>query len=138
MHIYLSSPSGDEFFFGAVKEAVEAVQKVHGENRFHLIYPSKKIPKDLGAVDLNFSQLLNAHVVILNISPITVDDREFYNPGVMVEYGMVFASDRGAWQSRIPRPVHKVYCHEEYKKTNLTPPLGLESVESYAREVRRA
>src|SRR5207247_1341380 len=62
-----------------------------------------------------------------------IGEREIYNPGVMVEYGMVFASDRLAWQIRIPQPIHKVYCHEGYKKTNLTPPLGIESVESYAR-----
>ena len=32
-----------------------------------------------------------------------------------------------------PRPVHKVYCHDGFKRTNLTPPLGIESVEAYTR-----
>ncbi len=133
MDIYLASPAGDTFFFEAVAEAVDAIKKVHGEAWFRLVHPPRKLPKDLGQVDLNFAQLLGSDVVILNISPETVDARDLYNPGVMEEYGMVFASDRGTWQSRWPRPVHKVFCHDSFLRTNLTPPLGIESVESYSR-----
>ena len=133
MDIYLASPSVDDFFFKAANEAVEALKKIHGEDRFRLIHPPKQLPKDLGTVEANFAQLLNSDVVILNISPERVGEQDIYNPGVLVEYGMVFASDRGAWESRYPRPVHKVYCHDGFKRTNLTPPLGIESVEAYSR-----
>jgi hypothetical protein len=109
------------------------VRKVHGEGRFRLIYPPKKMPKDLGRVDFNFAQLLGCDVVILNISPDRTDGRDLYNPGVMVEYGMVFASDRTVGPTRWPTPTHKVFCHDEFQRANLSPPLGLESVEAYAR-----
>ncbi len=135
MDVYLSSPSTDEPFINAVLEAVDRVKKLRGEDSVRLVYPPRKMPEDKRRVEWNFAQLLDCDVVIFNMSPEVVQGRDFYNPGVVIEYGMVFALDRTnlPWQGNWPVPIHKVYCHKNFPKSNLTQPIPVESVEGYER-----
>jgi len=135
VQVYLSSSSSDGFFIDAAVEAVRLANERFGPEAILFVFPPRQIGGDLGRIDLNVRRLLESDVTIFNISPEQVGNAAIYNPGVMIEYGMVFASDRTnpLWEGRLPVPIHRVYCDSSFDKTNLTPILNLESVQSFDR-----
>ena len=135
MQVYLSSSSSDGFFIDAAVEAVRLANERFGPDAVSLVFPPRQIGGDLGRIDLNVKRLLESDVTIFNISPERIGDAWPYNPGVMIEYGMVFASDRTnpAWEGRRPLPIHRVYCDSAFDRRNLTPILNLESVQNFDR-----
>lgn len=134
--IYLSCDSNNSYFIKTVIDAVDELKKRLSPDSVELIYPPKQIGGDTGKVLTNVLRIREADLVIFDVTP-TVDDdgAAYYNPGVMIEFGIVLALEypqKGQpWEGRLPKPVYRVLCSSNYSRGNLTPLVNEASVISY-------
>ncbi len=135
MQVYLSSRDSDDFFVRATLKAVQNVNEDIGREILSVIFPPRGIGGDLGRIDLNVARLIQSDVILSNVSPESVNGHHVYNPGVMIEYGMLFAADISTppWGGRLPLPIHRVYCDSTVDRATLTPILNRESVQTVER-----
>lgn len=145
MKIYLSCDNKNEFFVKSVNLAVRRARRKFTGTLIDLIYPPRGIGGDTGKVLTNILRLFEADLTLIDASPRMIRGTRTwtYNPGVMIEYGIVLALDNPTaifgsspgvpWQGRQPRPTYRVFCHRSCPRSSLTPIINQESVRDYKR-----
>ncbi len=130
--VFLSCDSTDTFFRDAVKKAIKNVQTNYPDIPITYTYP----PEDAGVegekIVSDTMTILLADIIIFNATPAvhsqgTPDEHNDYNPGVLIEYGIVLGQDEAPgtarWMSRHPKPVHKVFWRKGVAPRSSSTPL---------------
>jgi hypothetical protein len=145
LRIYLSCDNKNDFFVEAVVLAVRRLRRRSSSTSIELIYPPRAIGGDTGKVLTNILRISAADVILFDVTPKKSRGHELrtYNPGVMIEYGIVLGLDNPAamgqggpgtpWNGRQPRPVYRVFCNRSFPRSSLSPIINQESVREYRR-----
>lgn len=141
MNIYLSCDSSNEFFINVIEAATKSVGKNFEPTAITLVYPPRRIGPDKGSVKWNTLMIRDADLVIFEVTPRVNEMRKEvqYNPGVMIEFGIVLDQDSPtsggtsgrSWEGRLPKPSYFVFCSNKFSRTRLTPLLNEVSVIAY-------
>ena len=125
MIVYLASDSRNTFFTGVVRAATDEYRpSMPNGTRLDLIYPPERLGVDKGSVLANVLEIRGADVVLFDVTPITTpDSNESYNPGVMVEFGIVTALENPLlpvlpWNNKFPKPVYRVFRDSRFQRRN--------------------
>jgi len=146
--VYLSCDNRNNYFVRATVLAIRRFKRRHPESDIDLVFPPRHFGGDTGKVLTNILRISSADVVLFDVTPLRSRGGRLvvYNAGVMIEYGIVigldnptgFGNTRPAlpWHGRQPRPVYRVYCHQTFRRSELTPIVNQESVIEYRKSQR--
>lgn len=140
MLIYISCDSRNHFFINTVKSVVGEIQEKSIADSIELVFPPLKLGGDTGKIRSNVLRIRNADLVLFDVTPSVSKSRKIlsYNPGVMIEYGivMLLESQNPPWESHVPLPIYRVFCESNFDRGTLTPILNADSISKYNKHQR--
>lgn len=134
MRVFLSSNRGDAFFIGAVKQAVGELNGKLGPGIVDLVYPPEGLGIDSGKILTNVLEIIRSDVVLLNVSPERIGDKAVTNSGVLIEYGIVLGQHSVPTAKRLPEPIYRIFCGDDFHRSDLGPLMSQEDVIPFSRE----
>jgi len=134
MYVFLSCDRNDKDFIAAVMKAVDEVNLSIGAGTIELVFPPTGIGGDRGTVLANLVRIRECELVLFDVTP--PPGEKAPNPGVLVELGFVLGMDNplrsAPWSGVLPKPKHRVFCHESVVKRDLPPLVNNESIRPYS------
>jgi len=128
MKIYLACDEHNTFFRDAVKQAVDESAPSIAPGSIDLIFNPLRWGGDTGKPTTNTLRIMDSDIAIFDMTPDVTPAEPTklrFNPGVMIEYGIVLAMEyprRGnPWYGIVPKPLHRVFLSDEFNRTQLTP-----------------
>lgn len=131
MQVFISSDRRHRFFIDVACEAVDQVNRSKVGEEIRPIYPPRLLGIDTGRMLADVLPILDADVVLLNVTPSKQKGRWIFNTGVMVEYGMTLGRTRATRDATLPKPYYRVFCNATYPRNRLPPLLNEERINSF-------
>jgi hypothetical protein len=128
MLVFLSCDKTNNFFLKAAEEAKGFIdEKIRPY--IELFNPPNAGTASTGSVVGNVARILFSELILMDITPkVENDDKLVYNPGVMIEFGMVFSlelknsSSVGSVEPiLINKPNYHVFSRNNISRSKLTP-----------------
>src|SRR2546427_6704127 len=128
MKIYLACDEHNTFFRDVVKQAVDESAASIAPGSIDLIFNPLRWGGDTGRPTTNTLRIMDSDIAIFDVTPeATLSEivQLRFNPGVMIEYGIVLALENprqgNPWYGKVPKPLHRVFLSDDYNRAQLTP-----------------
>ncbi len=132
MKVFISSDRRHRFFIEVANEAIDTVNHQKVGESFQAIYPPRLLGVDTGNMLADILPIIDAEVVLINVTPSKLKGRWTFNTGVMIEYGMTLGRSRATKEITWPKPYYRVFCNRRYARSRLPPILNEERVNQFA------
>jgi hypothetical protein len=132
VRVFISSDRRHRFFIDVACEAVDMVNSQQLGEPYEAIFPPRLLGVDTGKMLADVLPILDAEVVLINVTPSKLRGRWTFNTGVMIEYGMTLGRSRATKEISWPKPYYRVFCNQRYALTKLPPMLNEERVNKFA------